>query len=150
MEPIAHQPTATFVASSISAFWTTWCERSEPHRMEITWIIWPRDLPSAISLAKSLARGEYEFAKCRPGPFLCCFKAVRRHEYCAWVLLIHYNVWLQVHMKHCKRKITSLVVTTCGLLNYIPQLLLSRAHTPRVLCAWSCMHYSNHVHCCAL
>ena len=32
--------------------------------MKITWTVWPRELPSTISLAKSLARVEYELAKC--------------------------------------------------------------------------------------
>ena len=78
----------------------------------------PRELSSAISLAKSLVRVEYELAKCQPGPLLC---TVWRHNYHAWVLLIHYSVWLQVRAKHCKCKIISLEVTACGLLNYIPQ-----------------------------
>ena len=33
---------------------------------------------------------------------------------------VHYNARLQVHVNHCKCKIMTLVVTTCGLLNCIP------------------------------
>lgn len=54
MEPTAHQPIATLVARSISAFPTTWCKRSEPSHMDITWTVQPRELLSAISSAKSL------------------------------------------------------------------------------------------------
>jgi hypothetical protein len=64
MELITHQPAATVtahavIASSISAFWTIWRKRSKPSHMEVSWK--PRELPSAISFAKSHTCVEYEF-----------------------------------------------------------------------------------------
>ena len=55
------------------AYWTTWCKRSKPSHTKITCTIWPRELSSAIFLAKSLSRVEYELAKCPPGPLFSCF-----------------------------------------------------------------------------